>query len=96
MVTKIDPTKIVRSPESKTKLRSYSEEYKRNLIYLQDHYAELMENHRNHWIGLHKGKVMISEDDPERLLERLDKIRSKDVLIYYLADPESFMILQTQ
>lgn len=93
MVTKIEPTKIVRSAEGKAKLRSCSEEYKRNVIYLRDHYAELMKSYRNHWIGVRRGKVMISEDDPEQLLERLGKIRSRNVLVYYLADPESFMIL---
>lgn len=93
MATKIEAAKIVRSAEGKAKLRSCSEEYKRDVIYLRDHYAELMKSHRNHWIGLHRGKVIMSEGNPERLLERLGKSRSRDMLVYYLADPESFMIL---
>lgn len=93
MAAKVERTRMVRSPDDEVKLRSGSEQYKKNIAYLGDHYAELIKSHRNHWIGLLNSKVVISEDDPERLLKRLDKIRSKDVLVYYLADPEDLMIL---
>lgn len=61
--------------------------------YFISHYQELLEKYRHHWVAISGGKLIISESNPDRLMETLNKTESNDMFIYYLADPEEAMIL---
>ena len=61
--------------------------------YFISHYQELLEKYRHHWVVISGGKLIISESNPDRLMETLKKINSNDMFIYYLADPEEAMII---
>lgn len=61
--------------------------------YLISHYQELLEKYRHQWVVISGGKLIISESNPDRLMETLNKTESNDMFVYYLADPEEAMIL---
>jgi len=61
--------------------------------YLISHYQELLGKYRHHWVVISGGKLIITESNPDRLMETLSKNKSNDMLIYYLADPEEAMII---
>lgn len=61
--------------------------------YLRTNYKELLEKYRNQWVVISGGKLIKVENDPDRLMEALRKTKTEDLLIFYLADPEDFMIL---
>lgn len=61
--------------------------------YFISNYRNLLKKYRNHWVVISEGKLIMSESDPDRLLEALNKTRRQDGLVYYLADPEDVMLL---
>ena len=61
--------------------------------YLQSHYNELLSKYLNHWVIISRGKLIDIENDPDRLMKKLSRSRRKDMLVYYLADPEEVMLL---
>jgi hypothetical protein len=61
--------------------------------YLQKHYHDLLRKYRNQWVVISGGKLIKSENNPDRLLEALSRAPKKDMLVFYLADPEEFMLL---
>ena len=61
--------------------------------YFQSHYQDLLSKYRNQWVVISGGKLIISESNPDRLMEALSRTRTEDMFVYYLADPEEGMIL---
>ena len=75
------------------RIRGNMEMQRADRAYLMTHYQELLEKYRHHWVVISGGKLIISESNPDRLMETLKKINSNDMFIYYLADPEEAMII---
>lgn len=61
--------------------------------YLVSHYENLIKKYPNHWVVISGGKLILSENNPDKLLETLSETRKGDMLVYYLADPEDIMLL---
>jgi hypothetical protein len=61
--------------------------------YLRTNYNDLLNSYRNQWVVISGGKLIKAEGNPERLLKTLGEINKEDMLIFYMADPEDFMIL---
>jgi hypothetical protein len=61
--------------------------------YLRTNYHDLLSSYRNQWVVISGGKLLKAEGNPDRLLKTLGEINKDDVLIFYMADPEDFMIL---
>ena len=61
--------------------------------YLTSHYQELLSKYRHHWVVISGGKLIISESNPDRLMEALSRTKRNDMFVYYLADPDEAMIL---
>lgn len=93
MVTKIEPERVIKSLGGKAKIKIRFEQHRENMEYLQTHYAQLKEKYPDHWIAVHHRKVIATENNPERLLEMLSKVRARDVLLYYIPEREESMIL---
>jgi len=91
MVTKMKARELRSFYSSGTETRVTNKEA--DLAYLQRHYDGLLEKYRNHWIMISGGKLIDTESDPDRLMERLNRSRRDDMLVYYLADPEDIMLL---
>jgi hypothetical protein len=64
-----------------------------NRDYLRSNYRDLLKRYRNQWVVISGGQLINVENNPDRLLKTLDKTKKDDMLVYYLADPEDFMIL---
>lgn len=76
-------------------IRSHMEWQRANRDYLRSNYQDLLRKHRNQWVVISGGKLIKSERNPDRLLEALalSKTKRTDMLVFYLADPEDFMLL---
>ena len=61
--------------------------------YLRTNYHDLLNSYRNQWVVISGGKLIKAEGNPDRLLKALGEINKEDMLIFYMADPEDFMIL---
>lgn len=88
MVTKMRPSDL-----DQVTTRKHIESQTADVEYLRAHYSELLEKYRNQWIVVSEGKVIAAESNPNHLMKTLNKIQSKDVLVYFLADPEEDMLL---
>jgi len=75
------------------RIRGSMEMQRADRDYLISHYQELLGKYRHHWVVISGGKLIISESNPDRLMETLNKTKSNDMFIYYLADPEEAMII---
>ena len=61
--------------------------------YLRTNYYDLLNSYRNQWVVISGGKLIKAEGNPDRLLKTLGEINKEDMLIFFMADPEDFMIL---
>jgi hypothetical protein len=61
--------------------------------FLLSNYHDLLGKYRNQWVIIGGGKLLKVEKNPDTLVKSLGKIKSEDMLVYYLADPEDFMLL---
>ena len=91
MVTRMKAEELRAFDSSGTKTRFSNQGA--DVDYLQSHYNELLSKYQNQWIMISGGKLIGSEDNPDRLMERLSRSRRDDMLVYYLADPEEVMLL---
>ncbi len=66
---------------------------KANRDYLRINYRDLLKKYRNQWVVISGGKLIEATDNSNGLVDTLGKFKTDDMLIYYLADPEDFMIL---
>jgi hypothetical protein len=66
---------------------------KANRDYLRRNYEDLLKKYRNHWVVISGGKLTLTEKNPDRLYDKLSNDKSEDTLVFYLADPEDFMLL---
>jgi thymidylate kinase len=91
MVTKIGEAELrgVKSGEIKARMQ----EQKANRDFLRTHYQDLLEKYRNHWVVISGGQLAEVEDDPDKLVKVLNDTRESNMLVFYLADPEDFMLL---
>ena len=74
-------------------IRTRFEGQKADRDYLRGHYDSLLNKYRNQWIVISGGKLIKSEKNPDRLIEHLSKTKEGHLLVFYLADPEEFMLL---
>ncbi|MFC1915425.1 DUF5678 domain-containing protein [Chloroflexota bacterium] len=93
MVTKIKVGELGTLNEES--IRGRMKEQRADRDYLVSHYNNLIKKYPNHWVVISGGKLILSENDPDKLLETLSKTRKDDMLIYYLADPEDIMLLES-
>ena len=91
MVTKMSAKELRAFGGSSAKTRLSNQ--RADVDYLQSHFSELLDKYRNQWIMISGGKLIGSEANPDRLMERLDRSRRDDMLVYYLDDPEEVMLL---
>ena len=91
MVTRMKAEELRAFDSSGTKTRFSNQGA--DVDYLQSHYNELLSKYQNQWIMISGGKLIDTESDPDRLMDRLNRSRRDDVLVYYLADPEDIMLL---
>jgi hypothetical protein len=91
MVTKINEKELKAINSKDVKVRMEGQRADRN--YLRNNYQNLLKKYRNQWIVISGGKLIKAESNPDRLLTALDKSKKADMLVFYLADPEDFMIL---
>jgi len=61
--------------------------------YLRTNYYDLLNKYRNQWVIISGGKLIKAERNPDRLMDTLSETKKDDMLVFYLADPEDFMIL---
>lgn len=93
MVVKLKPEELASAFGDAGTINYRLEQQKQNLDFLQAHYGELITKHPNEWIIVYNGGLVATTSDAALLLEKLDRFNRKDALLYYLADPEDFMIL---
>ena len=91
MVTKMKANELQALESSNTRSRMEGQRADRD--YLRSNYQDLLSKHRNQWVVISGGKLIKSEDNPDRLLESLSRTKREDMLVFYLADPEEFMLL---
>ncbi len=91
MVTKIKAGELQALNEESIRGRMKGQKADRD--YLVSHYEDLIKQYPNHWVVISEGKLILSENDADKLLDTLSKTRKDDMLIYYLADPEDIMLL---
>lgn len=93
MVTRIKPEELNGLFGDMSKVGIRLDQQKENIDYLESNYAKLLEKHRNQWIIVDKGRLAACARDISELFSELSKTGRDDTLLYYLADPEDFMIL---
>jgi len=93
MVTKIKPEELTKSVGSSAEVKRHLEHQREGIEYLQNNYSELLGKYHNKWIVIEGNELIAVEDTPKQLMKHLDELKEKDVLLYYLADPEDLLIL---
>lgn len=69
------------------------EKQRANMDYLRDHYEALLKKYPNHWVIVSGGKVVDTESNASQLIRSLNRVKSSNKLLYYLASPKKRMLL---
>jgi hypothetical protein len=91
MVTKMKPKGVVLF--NKNTVGDLMDRQQANTGYLKSHYSELHKKYPNYWVIISGGNLEAVEKNPRQLLKVLERVGSKDHLVYFLADPEEVMLL---
>ena len=92
MVTKMKPKEMPKIGDL-NRIRDLFNYQRADIDYLQGHYSELLAKYQNQWVMISKGKVIGTESNPDELVKTLNKTGKKDILVYFLADPDEAMLL---
>ena len=69
------------------------EKQRANMDYLRDHYEELLKKYPNHWVIVSAGKVVDAESNASQLIRSVNRVKSSNKMLYYLASPKKRMLL---
>ena len=70
-----------------------TEKQRANMDYLREHYEDLLAKYPNHWVMIGGGKVISTENNPDKLISKLSKTSASNKMVYYLASPRKRMLL---
>jgi len=59
------------SQEEMAEIQAGLEHFHRDVMYLQEHYEELLDRYPEHWVAVYDQSVVGVDTDPERLIEQL-------------------------